>query len=150
MELTPEVVRLFRCPACHATLSPHGGGLGCDGAERHLVEIEDGVVVFARPDVGKYDPTYASRYAALWTFGYTTLHSGLDEGLYRTVASLIAEALVASPSDQPVIIDAGCGVGRITGDAGRLAPRATILSFDASPAMLSFARRVVHGREPIE
>jgi SAM-dependent methyltransferase len=106
--------------------------------------------MFARPDVGKYDPTYASRYAALWTFGYATLHSGLDEGLYRTVSSLIAETLAANRSDEPVIIDAGCGVGRVTGDAGRLAPGATILAFDASPAMLSFAGRVVHGNEPID
>ena len=129
MDLSPEVLRLLRL---------------------HPVEVEDGVFVFAHPDVGKYDPTYASRYAALWTFGYATLHSGLDEGLYRTVSSLIAEALAENKNDAPVIIDAGCGVGRVTGDAARLSPAATILAFDASPAMLSFARRVVHGREPIE
>jgi SAM-dependent methyltransferase len=147
MDLSSAVVRLFRCPACHAAMSAHDGGLGCD---RHPAEIEDGVIVFARPDVGKYDPTYAARYAALWTFGFATLHSGLDEGLYRTVSSLMAEALAESGTSAPVIVDAGCGVGRVTGDASRLAPRATILAFDASPSMLSFARRVVHGREPID
>src|SRR5258706_16248872 len=112
MDLSPEVVRLFRCPACHAALSTRDGNFGCDGAERHPIDTEDGVIVFARPDVGKYDPTYASRYAALWTFGYVTLHSGLDEGLYRTVGSLIAEALAENRTDAPVIVDAGCGVGR--------------------------------------
>ena len=150
MDLSAEVVRLFRCPTCHATLTPHDGNLGCDGPDRHVVDTEDGVIVFARPDIGKYDPMYASRYAALWTFGYVTLHSGLDEGLYRAVSSLIAEALAENRRTEPVIVDAGCGVGRVTGDAGRLAPRSTILGFDASPSMLSFARRVVHGREPIE
>lgn len=150
MDLSAEVVRLFRCPTCHATLSAHDGGLGCDGPDRHVVDTEDDALAFARPDVGKYDPMYAARYAALWTFGYVTLHSGLDEGLYRTVSSLIAEALAENRTEGPVIIDAGCGVGRVTGDTGRLAPQATILAFDASPSMLSFARRVVHGREPIE
>src|SRR5215470_7395848 len=134
MDLPPEVVRLFRCPSCHAALSTHSGALACDGPERHAVPTEDGIVVFARPDVGKYDPMYASRYAALWTFGYATLHSGLDESLYRTVSSLIAEAIAESRTDAPVIVDAGCGVGRVTGDAARLAPRATVLAFDASPA----------------
>src|SRR5258706_12908072 len=118
MDFSPEVVRLFRCPTCHEEMSIRNRSLGCDGANRHITDIEDGVVVFARPDVGKYDPTYASRYAALWTFGYATLNSGLDEGLYRTVASLIAEALAASGSGEQVIIDAGCGVGRVTGDVG--------------------------------
>lgn len=150
MELPSELLPLFRCSACHAALSTRDGDLACAGATRHVVETEDGVLVFARPDVGKYDPTYASRYAALWTFGYVTMHSGLDEGLYRTVSSLIAEALAESGTATPVIVDAGCGVGRVTGDSARLAPGATVLAFDASPSMLSFARRVVHGREPIE
>jgi SAM-dependent methyltransferase len=131
-------------------MSIRDGSLGCDGANRHITDIEEGVAVFARPDAGKYEPEYAARYAALWAFGYQTLHSGLDEGLYRTVSSFIAEALAEAENPSPVIVDAGCGVGRGTGDVGRLAPQSTILSFDASPAMLSFARRVVHGHEPFE
>lgn len=150
MDLTPEVVRLFRCPTCHATLSPHGRSLGCDGAERHIVEIEDGVVVFTRPDVGKYDPEYAARYAALWAFGYRTLHSGLDEGLYRTVSSFVAEALAEADRPAPVIVDAGCGVGRVLADMSALARRGLVIALDASPAMLEFARRVVVGGQSMD
>jgi SAM-dependent methyltransferase len=127
-----------------------GESVICSGTPPHFVEIEDGTLVFARPDIGKYEPGYASRYAGLWAFGFATLHTGLDEGLYRTVSSLVAEALVGCGTERPVIIDAGCGVGRVTGDTARLARNATILAFDASPPMLSFARRVVCGSEPIE
>lgn len=121
----------------------------CSSAGRHELEVEDDTLVFARPNIGKYEAGYASRYAALWAFGYATLHSGLDEGLYRTVSSFVAEALPACPVEA-LIVDAGCGVGRLTGDCARLAPRADVLSLDASPPMLAFARRVVLGKEPIE
>jgi len=150
MTLVPELARLFRCPSCHAPLSVRDGALCCVGTERHAVETEDTLIVFARPDTGKYDPTYASKYAALWTFGYATMHSGWVEGLYRTVTSLLAEALVQVGTEKPVIVDAGCGVGRVTGDSASLAPGATVLAFDASPSMLSFAQRVVLGHEPID
>ena len=123
MNLSPEVARLFRCPTCHDSMSVAGGILGCDGPHRHVAETEDGVVMFARPDAGKYEPEYAARYAALWAFGYQTLHSGLDEGLYRTVSSFVAEALAEAESPAPVIIDAGCGVGRVLADAAALARR---------------------------
>jgi SAM-dependent methyltransferase len=109
-----------------------------------------GFLVFARPDIGKYQPGYAERYAALWAFGYATLHKGQDESLYRTVSSLVAESLAELATNAPVIIDAGCGVGRVTGDCARLAPGATIIALDASPPMLAYARRVVHGTEPVE
>lgn len=140
---------LFRCPSCRQPLMEQGERLVCTVDGAHVVEVEDGVLVFARPDVGKYVPGYADRYAALWAYGYATLHSGLDESLYRTVSSLVAEVL-PDAGPRPVIVDAGCGVGRVTGDCARLAPHATIISLDASPPMLAFARRVVHGREPVE
>lgn len=148
-QLPSEVARLLRCPQCTEPLQAHGDVITCTGPEHHKIVVEDDTLVFARPDIGKYEPGYASRYAALWAFGYATLHSGLDEGLYRTVSSFVAETLVSSSVDHPVIVDAGCGVGRVTGDCARLAARAHILALDASPAMLAFARRVVHGKEPI-
>jgi SAM-dependent methyltransferase len=150
MERPSDVVRLLRCPTCRAKYSARGRGLRCDGAKRHTVTFKDGIWIFARPNVGKYKPGYASRYAALWTYGYATLNSGRDEGVYRTVASLIAEELMDQRNEQPVIVDGGCGVGRVTGDAARLSPRGSVLAFDASPAMLSFARQIVHGRKPIK
>jgi SAM-dependent methyltransferase len=124
-------------------MSVDGGVLVCDGPQRHVAETEEGVLVFARPDAGKYEPEYAARYAALWAFGYQTLHSGLDEGLYRTVSSFVAEALAEAENPVPVIIDAGCGVGRVLGDVAALARRGVVIAFDASPAMLDFARHVV-------
>ena len=114
---------------------------------RPEVRRENGILIFAEPNAGKYDPEYAARYAALWAFGCETLHSGLDEGLYRTVSSFLAEAIVGVA--EPLIVDAGCGVGRVLSDAARLAPHATVLAFDASVAMLEFARRVASG-ESIE
>jgi SAM-dependent methyltransferase len=150
MRLPHAILPLLRCPHCGSSYANAGDDITCVGTQRHVVEIEGDVFVFARPDPGKYDPDYAARYAALWTFGYATLHSGRDENLYRTVSSLIAETLTESESTEPVVVDAGCGVGRVTGDCAFLFPRSTVLAFDASPPMLSFARSVVSGSEPIE
>lgn len=148
--LSSAVARTLRCPRCSSPLAAEANRVACTGSDAHETEIEDDTLVLARPDPGKYDPVYASRYAALWAFGYATLHSGLDEGLYRTVSSFVAEALASCPTERPLIVDAGCGVGRVTGDCGRLAPHADILALDASPPMLAFARRVVLGTEPID
>lgn len=146
MQIPPTMATVLRCPICTATLSSTAV---CIGTESHTVEVEDGALVFARPDAGKYQSGYASRYAALWAYGYATLHSGLDEGLYRTISSFVAETLVSCAADAPLIVDAGCGVGRVTGDCARLAPRAHVLALDASPPMLAFAQRVVHGTAPV-
>jgi len=148
--LPPDLAGALRCPQCAEPLQADCDPIICTGASRHEIDVEDGVLVFARPEIGKYQPGYASRYAALWAFGYQTLHSGLDEGLYRTVSSFVAESLATCATERPLIVDAGCGVGRVTGDCARLAPRAHVLALDASPPMLDFARRVVLGSEPIE
>jgi SAM-dependent methyltransferase len=148
--LSSAVARALRCPRCNSPLAAEETRVHCTGSEAHEIEVEEDTLILARPDPGKYDPLFASRYAALWAFGYVTLNSGLDEGLYRTVSSFVAEALAACPTERPLIVDAGCGVGRVTGDCGRLAPHADILALDASPPMLAFARRVVLGTEPIE
>lgn len=148
MDLT-RIASFVRCPKCRAALSPDGDGFACTAERSHSVRRESGYLSFTEPNTGKYDPAYAARYAVLWAFGYQTLHSGLDEGLYRTVSSFIAEALATGARPEPLIVDAGCGVGRVLADASRLAPRGTILAFDASPAMLEFACRVAGG-ESIE
>jgi len=149
VRVPPEIARALRCPQCGAALEAGESGVGCTGDAGHAIEVENDTLILARPDIGKYQPGYASRYAGLWAFGYATLHSGLDEGLYRTVSSFLAETLAASGTERPLIVDAGCGVGRVTGDCTRLAPRAHILALDASPPMLAFARRVVLGSEPV-
>lgn len=147
-----EIRALLACPDCGAGLDAGDGALACRGPETHRFASADSFVTFARPDVGKYDPAYAARYAALWAFGYETLHSGADEPLYRAVSSLAAEALagVAATGDgRPVVIDAGCGVGRMLRDAATLAPAATVLGFDGSLAMLELARAIVRSEEPV-
>jgi SAM-dependent methyltransferase len=149
MPLTTEIARIFRCPVCHEPLILSESVLTCRHQE-HGPDIEDGISVFARPSVGKYDPGYAARYAALWAFGYVTLNSGLDEGLYRTVSSLVAEALAGSRNAHPIIVDAGCGVGRVTRDCSLLAWGGTVLAFDASPSMLQIAQRIVQGHEALD
>ena len=154
MELTPELRALLRCPECGAELAAEEGrALVCEGPEPHRFEDEAGFPTFARPDAGKYDPGYAARYAALWAFGYETLHTGADEPLYRAVSSLAAEALArvrAGSGGAPVVVDAGCGVGRTLRDLATLGPEATIVGLDGSLAMLELARRVVTSEAPIE
>jgi SAM-dependent methyltransferase len=147
--MTPEALaRVARCPQCRAALAAKGDDLVC--ASSHVVARVNGVYAFAAPPAGKYDPEYAARYAALWAFGYRTLHKGLDEGLYRTVSSFIAEALAATDERAPLIVDAGCGVGRVLADAAMLARRGEVIALDASPSMLEFARRVVVGGEAMD
>lgn len=147
-----RIASVVRCSRreCRAPLATTSGGFVCTASEAHVVPQTDGIHIFAEPDVGKYEPEYASRYAALWAFGYQTLHKGLDEGLYRTVSSFVAEALARQPDREALIVDAGCGVGRVLADCAALAPNGVVLAFDASPAMLAFARRVVVSNEIIE
>src|ERR1700680_1020628 len=118
MRLAPEVVRLLRCPHCRSSLSGNRPPLVCTGDAGHRFSVRRGVLTFAEPPRGKYGGDYAARSAALWAFGYQTLHLALDEPLYRTVSSLAAEALVArAPAGPSIIVDCGCGVGG--GGAGR-------------------------------
>ena len=162
--LPDRVLALLACPACRAPLEPSGTGVACRGPEPHRFETEDGFLTFARPPQGKYGADYAARYAALWAFGYQTLHRGSDEPLYRAVSSLVAEALAVrerdglaagrveaapAPCGPPVIVDAGCGVGRVAADCAALAPDGDVVAIDGSPAMLGLARRIVLGTEPV-
>ncbi len=131
------------CPVCGAPLEPAAeSGLRCTGAKRHAFPHH----------AGKYDPAYAARYAALWAFGFETVHLGLDEPLYRTVSSLVAESLAGrgEAGPPPVIVDAGCGVGRVATDCAALAPGGRVVAADLSPAMLDLARRIGRGDGPVE
>ena len=151
MKVPEEVLRLLQCPACSAQLSGDNSGLICKAPRGHRFSIEEGFLTFAKPPAGKYDPGYAARYAALWAFGYETLHSGLDEPLYRTVSSLVAEALAARPKgDPPAIVDCGCGVGRVAADCAGLVPDGVVLALDGSLSMLGLAERIVHGRGTVD
>ncbi len=151
MEIAAEVLAVLRCPDCGEPLRGTAEQLECASTERHVFASENGLLAFAQIDPGKYTPDYAKRYAALWAYGYATRHSGLDEPLYRTVASLAAEALAQRPAGEsgPVIVDAGCGVGRSTADCAQLAPKGTVLGFDGSPFMLELADRIVRGHAPV-
>lgn len=148
MKVPEKVLQLLRCPTCGAQLSSADSGLACHGSPAHTFQVEDGFLTFAKPPAGKYDPHYAARYAALWAFGYQTLHSGLDESLYRSVSSLAAEALSSRPRSEPppVLVDCGCGVGRVAADCAALASDGVVLAVDGSPAMLELAESIVHGR----
>jgi SAM-dependent methyltransferase len=151
MNASPAVMAVLRCPACRHALAAAGDGVVCTGPERHTFGSEAGLLAFAKIDQGKYDSAYAKQYAALWAYGFATRHSGLDEPLYRTVASLAAEALVAVPAraGETVIVDAGCGVGRTTAACAELGPEAAVLGFDGSPHMLALAARIVQGNSSV-
>lgn len=152
MSVPDTLLPLFRCPRCDSGLNPDGPDLVCNHAARHRFGVEDGFFTFDKPPVGKYDPPYAERYAALWAYGYETRHSGLNESLYRSASSLAAEALAsrAASQDAPVIVDCGCGVGRLAADCSALAPTGIVLGFDAALAMLELAERICRGNEPVE
>lgn len=152
MELAYALARLS-CPHCHAELRPAGDGVACTGATPHTFGSEDGFICFAppaRPGASKYDPTYASRYAALWAYGCDTLHLGWDEPLYATVAALVARALGRLVRRAPLIVDCGCGVGRVSGDCAELTPHADVLGFDLALPMLDLARRITLGGADVE
>lgn len=156
MPVSAAALELLRCPQCGSSLAASNDAAVCRGPEAHPIPVEGGFLTLARPPLGKYDPSYAARYAALWAYGHQTLHGGLDEPLYRTVSSLVAEALAAHGwasgrgAAAPVIVDAGCGVGRAASDAAALAPAGLVLGIDGSPAMLELAERITRGIEPVE
>ncbi len=151
MKVPELVLEVLRCPRCQTGLTATDGRLTCIGSSRHRYSEKKGILTLAEPSTGKYDPSYAARYTALWAYGFETLNSGLDESLYRTVSSLVAESLAsrADRSAPPVIVDAGCGVGRTTADSARLAPMGWVLGIDASPSMLQTAARIVLGSETV-
>jgi SAM-dependent methyltransferase len=151
MNASAAVMAVLRCPGCRHTLAAAGEGWVCTGPERHTFGCEGGLPTFASIDPGKYGSGYAKQYAALWAYGFASRHSGLNEPLYRTVAALSAEALTSTSarSEEAVIVDAGCGVGRTTADCAQLAPTAAVLGFDGSPHMLALAARIVQGSSPV-
>ena len=151
MTVPGSVSGVLRCPRCRAAFEPAEGALTCTGPDRHRFSEARGFFTLAEPPAGKYDPAYAARYAALWAYGFETLHSGLDESLYRTVSSLVAESLAprAGAPAPPLVVDAGCGVGRMTADCARLAAAGWVLGVDGSPAMLELAARIVLGSEKV-
>lgn len=151
MDIPESLVKVLRCPTCGGRLTGSVSGLACSIEREHRFAVKDGFLTFGEPPVGKYDPEYAARYAALWAYGYETLHRGLNESLYRTVSSLVAESLAARPegAGPPIIVDCGCGVGRSSADCARLAPAGMVLGFDGSLPMLELSERVVCRKSPV-
>ena len=149
--IPPRLRRLFQCPACRGPLEFSANEVQCSSEPSHVFRELDGFLSFLEPGPGKYDEEYASRYAGLWAFGYETLHVGLVEPLYRSVASLVAESLVGTHAREtdPIIVDAGCGVGRVAADCARLTSTGVVLGFDASTCMLRLARRIATEPETV-
>ena len=162
MELTAELLALLRCPECGAELAAgKESALACQGPKPHRFDEQEGFLTFARPMAGKYDPGYAARYAALWAFGYETLHSGADEPLYRAVSSLAGEALAGvrtarrggRPPRRRAAGRRRRGLRRrphAPEPRRRWPRRPSIFGLDGSLAMLELARTVVSSEEPIE
>src|SRR5438067_2467281 len=88
----------LRCPTCRSPLEWAARSVQCISQIDHSFELHGQCPVFA-PQVcqGKYDESYASRYAFLWAYGFEARNSGLVESLYRTVGSLGAEHVAALP-----------------------------------------------------
>lgn len=148
MNFLDHILPALQCPHCGAPLEGNEQAVHCTKEDRHTFVVKDDFFTFGEPPLGKYEATYAKKYAFLWAYGYETRHSGLNESLYRTVAALAAESLTKVAS--PFIVDAGCGVGRSTADCAVLFPEGKILGLDGSPEMLRYARKIVCGNEPIK
>ena len=147
MDRAEEVAVVLRCPVCQAAMRARGRGFVCTGRNRHRFPGQGGYVTFAKPDPGKYQRQRAQRYAAIQAFGYQTRHFGGQETVYRTVSSLVAECLASAPAtERPVIVDCGCGVGRVAADCAVLAGGGFVIAIDASRDMLDMASRIVLGR----
>jgi ubiquinone/menaquinone biosynthesis C-methylase UbiE/uncharacterized protein YbaR (Trm112 family) len=137
------------CPRCHSSLRSEGDSLRCVGSGCGAVYTIDNGIPFLAPDIdlGKYDETYANKYAGLWAHGYETLNFGDNESLYRTVSELILAN--ADRHAEYTIVDAGCGVGRLTGACGKTFGKSTVFGLDASKYMLNWAYRVCTRDEPV-
>jgi SAM-dependent methyltransferase len=95
------------------------------------------------------DPRYTTQryvdiYAGLWAFGYVN-GLGQAEGLYRAIASLAFER--RPPETCKLVLDFGCGVGRLSAAMASFYREATVIGVDHSAAMIEMAKGVVcdHG-----
>jgi SAM-dependent methyltransferase len=146
MELPGEILALLRCPDCRSSIRLQDDTVECAGDPAHRFPVEGGRICFAQPPPGRYDDTYAARYAALWAYGYETIHSGQAESLYRTVASLASDVLRRRRhGEDPIVVDSGCGVGRALADCSGMTEDGWLIGLDSSPAMLQLADRIVRG-----
>lgn len=142
---------LLRCPMCHTPLRQREKVLECERDPLHTFACDGPYIVFdSSIDQGKYDEEYSARYAFLWAYGYESRNSGLVESLYRSVSSLVAETLEGTPTNELLFVDCGCGTGRSTSDAAKLAPLARFLAVDASSWKLNLAAKILTGAEPIQ
>ena len=152
MPVPDDLLNIFQCPICASSIEVINGKVVCIADTAHMFPEQDGFVSFSEAPAGKYDESYAARYAALWAYGYQTINTGSTEPLYRTVASLFAECLVESMQKRNdlVVLDAGCGVGRTTIDCAELMQNDWVIGIDTSDAMLSIAGNVGLGKEIVE
>jgi 2-polyprenyl-3-methyl-5-hydroxy-6-metoxy-1,4-benzoquinol methylase len=91
------------------------------------------------------DPRYTTQsyieiYAGLWAFGYVN-GLGQAEGLYRAVASLAFERRPLKTCK--LVLDFGCGVGRMSAVMASFYRDATIIGVDHSAAMIEMAEEIV-------
>jgi len=91
------------------------------------------------------DPKYTTQsyidiYAGLWAFGYVN-GLGQAEGLYRAVASLAFER--RPPETCKLVLDFGCGVGRLSAAMASFYREATVIGVDRSAAMIEMAKAIV-------
>jgi SAM-dependent methyltransferase len=103
----------------------------------------------SRDDSGKTclaeDPRYATQsyvdiYTGLWAFGYMN-GLGQAEGLYRAVASLAFER--RAPEACKLVLDFGCGAGRLSAAMASFYRQAKVVGVDRSAAMIDMAKKVV-------
>jgi ubiquinone/menaquinone biosynthesis C-methylase UbiE len=138
------------CPRCHSPLRKESDTLHCTNPQCSTSYTIEGEIPFFVPDIdiGKYDEKYANKYAGVWAYGYKTLHFGEDESLYRTVNELVLSS--AFRDCEYTIVDAGCGVGRVSGDCGKNFERSTVFGVDASKHMLEWAYKINVTDAPVE
>ncbi|MGW5053826.1 methyltransferase domain-containing protein [Actinokineospora sp. NPDC004072] len=125
---------LVACPACHGELAG-AEALVCGGCGA-VYPVEDGVVRFAAEEAR------ASHVAASFGFEWQTFHDGgfeADTVFGRTIEEDLAQFdTVFDVKDSlagKVIVDAGCGSGKLTAAIARRHPEATVVAVDLNPAI---------------
>ncbi|GGS49456.1 methyltransferase domain-containing protein [Actinokineospora fastidiosa] len=129
-----STLALLACPACHGGLEA-ADGLVCKECDV-VYPVEDGVVRFAA------DEARASHAAASFGFEWQTFHDGgfeSDTVFGRTIEEDLAQFdTVFDVWDSlagKVIVDAGCGSGKLTAAIARRHPEATVVAVDLNPAI---------------
>ena len=87
------------------------------------------------------DEQFVQQYAGLWCYGAEVVNVGCTEGFYNTVVG----AAIHLQSNPRVVIEQGCGIGRVSYELARAMPSAHVIGIDDSATMIKWANKLHKG-----